>query len=124
MLVGRFENPDRAGNLPVLPGTVLADVGEPWYRPTPTVVQGPGPEAARRKPTLYSCRSDNALEASGGSGLVEWRAGRADADMESRRTYHTDAPGDDDAPPDDEPARGRDAGSRRIAGWSSGPLAD
>src|SRR3954451_3141646 len=41
-----------------------------------------------------------------------------------QETGHTDAPGDDDAPPDDERAGNRDAGSRRIAGWSAGPLAD
>ena len=46
-------------------------------------------------------------------GGVEWSVG----ELTTR-----DAPGDDNAPPDDEPARGRDAGSGGIAGpvrWSA-----
>src|SRR3954462_14301086 len=48
---------------------------------------------------------------------------RAEVDMGRRRTRHGDAPGDDDAPPHDEPSCGWYAGNGRIAGRAAGPLA-
>src|SRR5947209_6253498 len=48
---------------------------------------------------------------------------RAEVDMGRRRTYHGDAPGDDNAPPHDEPTSGWYAGNGRIAGRAAGPLA-